>query len=144
MLLLSITAASWQGVGFHQTCSCSDASKLEFRFYSVEVIYPPGLEEMIGAFKFCATARLFLQVGTIHVCLRDYSLDIFSLISNHLTSLQGTKEKKCPSGEKDCSVPVHLSTKSCLYPQDMLPDVDAGIFLDNDMLVLQVPGTELF
>jgi len=54
------------------------------RFYSVEVVYPPGLEEMIGAFKFCATARLFLQ--------------------------------------------------------DMLPDVDAGIFLDNDMLALQDPA----
>ena len=81
-LLLSITVASWQGVGFHQTCSwiSSDASKLEFRFYSVEVIYPTGLEEMIGAFKFCATARLFLQVWTMHVCLRDHSWIIFRLM----------------------------------------------------------------
>jgi len=54
------------------------------RFYSVDVVYPAGLEDMIGAFKFCATARLFLQ--------------------------------------------------------DMLPDVDSGIFLDNDMLVLQDPA----
>ena len=82
MLLLSITAASSQGVGFHQTCSwmSSDASKLEFRFYSVEVVYPPGLEEMIGAFKFCATARLFLQVCTLHVCLKGHSRITFRVI----------------------------------------------------------------
>ena len=62
------------------TLMSTHASKLEFRFYSVEVIYPPGLEEMIGAFKFCATARLFLQVGTLHVCLRDHSWIIFRLM----------------------------------------------------------------
>ena len=36
------------------------------RFYSVDVVYPAGLEEMIGAFKFCATARLFLQVNVFN------------------------------------------------------------------------------
>ena len=56
------------------------SSKLEFRFYSVEVKYPPGLEEMIGAFKFCATARLFLQVCTLHVCLKGHSRITFRVI----------------------------------------------------------------
>ena len=32
------------------------------RLYSVDVSYPPGLEDMINAFKLCATVRLFLQV----------------------------------------------------------------------------------
>ena len=32
------------------------------RLYSVDVSYPPGLEDLINAFKLCATVRLFLQV----------------------------------------------------------------------------------
>ena len=54
--------------------------KVRFRFYSVEVIYPPGLEEMIGAFKFCATARLFLQVCILHTCLKGHSRITFRVI----------------------------------------------------------------
>ena len=75
----------------------------------MEVVYPPGLEEMIGAFKFCATARLFLQVGTLHVFLRDLSWIIFRLMLTQkkvfkklkLLTLEnliiGRKRYKCPN-----------------------------------------------
>lgn len=54
------------------------------RLVSVPVTYPVGLEDMINAFKLCATARLFIQ--------------------------------------------------------DLVPDLDAGIFLDNDVLLLRDPA----
>jgi len=54
------------------------------RMVSVPVTYPVGLEDMINAFKLCATARLFIQ--------------------------------------------------------DLVPDLDAGIFLDNDVLLLRDPA----
>ena len=33
------------------------------RLHSVSVSYPPDLEQLINAFKLCATVRLFLQVN---------------------------------------------------------------------------------
>ena len=65
------------------------------RMVSVPVTYPVGLEDMINAFKLCATARLFIQVA------------------------------------------CQLSTS---VTQDLVPDLDAGIFLDNDVLLLRDPA----
>ena len=84
-----------------------------------------------------------------HVSFRYHSRIIFKLMLTHKKSsrhLTSNRANLLLGEKRNCSfpIPTYLSTESYLYPQDMLPDVNAGIFLDNDMLVLQVPATKQF
>ena len=106
------------------------------RLYSVDVSYPPGLEDLINAFKLCATVRLFLQV---------IILSYFSYFFYIHTKFCWCGCKKIGIGNRQLANKHFQTFISFLENftngnQDLLPDLDAGIFIDTDAMVLQDPA----